>query len=79
MIVSIFFEEGGARNENPLSFYRDLQNYMVWRFVMSMVSSLSGSYKDTRKEFRKVFPAPDHEPAEYADQNRIPLTQHSSG
>ncbi|CAF97373.1 unnamed protein product, partial [Tetraodon nigroviridis] len=33
---------------------RDLQNYMVWRFVMSMVSSLSGSYKDTRKEFRKV-------------------------
>uniref|UniRef100_A0A674NBZ2 Neprilysin n=1 Tax=Takifugu rubripes TaxID=31033 RepID=A0A674NBZ2_TAKRU len=33
---------------------RDLQNYMVWRFVMSMVMSLSGSYRETRKEYRKV-------------------------
>lgn len=54
---SLYFRGGGkgtACNENPLSLHRDLQNYMVWRFVMSMVTSLSGSYKDTRKEFRKV-------------------------
>uniref|UniRef100_A0A8D0D635 Neprilysin n=1 Tax=Sander lucioperca TaxID=283035 RepID=A0A8D0D635_SANLU len=33
---------------------RDLQNYMVWRFVMNMVVGLSRSYRDTRKAFRKA-------------------------
>uniref|UniRef100_A0A665TTQ8 Neprilysin n=1 Tax=Echeneis naucrates TaxID=173247 RepID=A0A665TTQ8_ECHNA len=33
---------------------RDLQNYMVWRFVMNMVVGLSRSYRDTRKPFRKA-------------------------
>uniref|UniRef100_A0A4W5KAM8 Peptidase M13 N-terminal domain-containing protein n=1 Tax=Hucho hucho TaxID=62062 RepID=A0A4W5KAM8_9TELE len=33
---------------------RDLQNYMVWRFVMNMVVGLSKQYRDTRKAFRKV-------------------------
>ncbi|XP_068000978.1 neprilysin [Melanerpes formicivorus] len=33
---------------------RDLQNYMVWRFVMDLVNSLSRSYKDTRNAFRKA-------------------------
>uniref|UniRef100_A0A8C7JMJ2 Neprilysin n=1 Tax=Oncorhynchus kisutch TaxID=8019 RepID=A0A8C7JMJ2_ONCKI len=28
---------------------RDLQNYMVWRFVMNMVVGLSRQYRDTRK------------------------------
>lgn len=55
----IVFRWGRAKGilypcEDPLFLHRDLQNYMVWRFVMSMVTSLSGSYKDTRKEFRKV-------------------------
>lgn len=60
-----------ACNENPLSLHRDLQNYMVWRFVMSMVTSLSGSYKDTRKEFRKVrCPDPDKN-LQSADQQRM--------
>ncbi|NXQ88531.1 NEP protein, partial [Nyctibius grandis] len=33
---------------------RDLQNYMVWRFVMDLVNSLSRTYKDTRNAFRKA-------------------------
>ncbi|OPJ85456.1 neprilysin [Patagioenas fasciata monilis] len=33
---------------------RDLQNYMIWRFVMDLVNSLSRSYKDTRNDFRKA-------------------------
>ncbi|KFO06866.1 Neprilysin [Balearica regulorum gibbericeps] len=33
---------------------RDLQNYMIWRFVMDLVNSLSRSYKDTRNAFRKA-------------------------
>ncbi|NXL74762.1 NEP protein, partial [Leptocoma aspasia] len=33
---------------------RDLQNYMTWRFVMDLVSSLSFDYKDTRNAFRKA-------------------------
>ncbi|KAL0973516.1 hypothetical protein UPYG_G00205140 [Umbra pygmaea] len=33
---------------------RDLQNYMVWRFVMNMVVGLSREYRDTRKAFRKA-------------------------
>lgn len=35
-------------------FFRDLQNYMVWRFAMTMVVGLSRAYRDTRKAFRKV-------------------------
>ncbi|NXH68207.1 NEP protein, partial [Hydrobates tethys] len=33
---------------------RDLQNYMIWRFVMDLVNSLSSNYKDTRNAFRKA-------------------------
>ncbi|KFQ43390.1 PREDICTED: neprilysin [Nestor notabilis] len=33
---------------------RDLQNYMIWRFVMDLVNSLSRNYKDTRNTFRKA-------------------------
>ncbi|KFP05802.1 neprilysin [Calypte anna] len=33
---------------------RDLQNYMMWRFVMDLVNSLSRNYKDTRNAFRKA-------------------------
>ena len=33
---------------------RDLQNYMVWRFVMNVVVDLSAAYRDTKKAFRKV-------------------------
>uniref|UniRef100_A0A8C5CX40 Neprilysin n=1 Tax=Gadus morhua TaxID=8049 RepID=A0A8C5CX40_GADMO len=33
---------------------RDLQNYMVWRFVMNMVVDLSAAYRDTKKAFRKA-------------------------
>uniref|UniRef100_A0A8C9ZJP8 Neprilysin n=1 Tax=Sander lucioperca TaxID=283035 RepID=A0A8C9ZJP8_SANLU len=40
--------------EHPSSPHRDLQNYMVWRFVMNMVVGLSRSYRDTRKAFRKA-------------------------
>lgn len=61
----------------PLSLHRDLQNYMVWRFVMSMVMSLSGSYRETRKEYRKVH-GPDPDMNLSAAQNRIQLTQHAS-
>ncbi|MBN3322052.1 NEP protein, partial [Atractosteus spatula] len=33
---------------------RDIQNYIVWRYIMDLVNSLSRSYKDTRKAFRKA-------------------------
>ncbi|NWR57767.1 NEP protein, partial [Bucorvus abyssinicus] len=33
---------------------RDFQNYMIWRFVMDLVSSLSRNYKDTRNAFLKA-------------------------
>ncbi|XP_070609574.1 neprilysin [Erythrolamprus reginae] len=33
---------------------RELQNYISWRYIMDMVSSLSRDYKDTRNNFRKV-------------------------
>ncbi|XP_006016519.1 neprilysin isoform X1 [Alligator sinensis] len=33
---------------------RDIQNYMVWRFIMDLVNSLSRDYKDTRNAFRKA-------------------------
>uniref|UniRef100_A0A8V0X584 Neprilysin n=1 Tax=Gallus gallus TaxID=9031 RepID=A0A8V0X584_CHICK len=33
---------------------RELQNYMIWRFVMDLVNSLSRNYKDTRNAFRKA-------------------------
>ncbi|NWU96320.1 NEP protein, partial [Upupa epops] len=33
---------------------RDLQNYMIWRFIMDLVNSLSRNYKDTRNAFRKA-------------------------
>ncbi|KAL4647013.1 neprilysin isoform X2 [Arapaima gigas] len=33
---------------------RDIQNYVVWRFVMYLVGGLSKAYRDTRKVFRKA-------------------------
>ncbi|KAI1893881.1 hypothetical protein AGOR_G00128220 [Albula goreensis] len=33
---------------------RDVQNYLVWRYVMNLVVGLSRAYKDTRKAFRKA-------------------------
>ncbi|KAG8136064.1 hypothetical protein E2320_009052 [Naja naja] len=33
---------------------REIQNYISWRYIMDMVSSLSRDYKDTRNNFRKV-------------------------
>ncbi|XP_061073126.1 neprilysin-like isoform X2 [Conger conger] len=33
---------------------RDIQNYLVWRYVMNMVAGLSRAYKDTGKAFRKA-------------------------
>jgi len=33
---------------------RDIQNYLVWRFVMNLVVGLSRQYRETRKAFRKV-------------------------
>ncbi|XP_025952660.2 neprilysin isoform X2 [Dromaius novaehollandiae] len=33
---------------------REIQNYMIWRFVMDLVNSLSRNYKDTRNAFRKA-------------------------
>ncbi|XP_023677515.2 neprilysin isoform X3 [Paramormyrops kingsleyae] len=33
---------------------RDIQNYIVWRYVMNLVAGLSRAYKDTRKAFRKA-------------------------
>ncbi|XDV29344.1 hypothetical protein PO909_032481, partial [Leuciscus waleckii] len=33
---------------------RDMQNYLVWRFVMNLVVGLSRQYRETRKAFRKA-------------------------
>nr|KAF6478122.1 membrane metalloendopeptidase [Molossus molossus] len=33
---------------------RDLQNFMSWRFIMDLVSSLSRTYKESRNAFRKA-------------------------
>ncbi|XP_051839020.1 neprilysin [Antechinus flavipes] len=33
---------------------RDLQNFMSWRLIMDLVSSLSRNYKETRNAFRKA-------------------------
>lgn len=33
---------------------RDIQNYIVWRFVMNLVVGLSRPYRETRKAFRKA-------------------------
>uniref|UniRef100_A0A8D0HJC0 Neprilysin n=1 Tax=Sphenodon punctatus TaxID=8508 RepID=A0A8D0HJC0_SPHPU len=33
---------------------REIQNYMIWRYVMDLVNSLSRNYKDTRSAFRKA-------------------------
>ncbi|MBZ3872460.1 Neprilysin [Sciurus carolinensis] len=33
---------------------RDLQNYMSWRFIMDLVSSLNRTYKESRNAFRKA-------------------------
>nr|XP_032643295.1 neprilysin isoform X2 [Chelonoidis abingdonii] len=33
---------------------RDIQNYMIWRYVMDLVNSLSRNYKDTTNAFRKA-------------------------
>uniref|UniRef100_A0AAY4CNT4 Neprilysin n=1 Tax=Denticeps clupeoides TaxID=299321 RepID=A0AAY4CNT4_9TELE len=33
---------------------KDIHNYMVWRFVMSMVGGLSKAYRDTRKPLQKA-------------------------
>lgn len=82
VVVYVFLwgVEGAACSENshpPIWLHRDLQNYMVWRFVMSMVMSLSGSYRETRKEYRKVR-RPDPDVNLSADQHGIQLTRRSS-
>ncbi|XP_029471165.1 neprilysin isoform X2 [Rhinatrema bivittatum] len=33
---------------------REIQNYLEWRYIMDLVSSLSRPYKDTRNDFRKA-------------------------
>ncbi|KFO94056.1 Neprilysin [Buceros rhinoceros silvestris] len=33
---------------------RDFQNYIIWRFIMDLVNSLSRNYKDTRNAFLKA-------------------------
>uniref|UniRef100_A0A8C1VDP6 Neprilysin n=1 Tax=Cyprinus carpio TaxID=7962 RepID=A0A8C1VDP6_CYPCA len=42
---------------------RDIQNYMVWRFVMNLVVGLSRRYRETRKAFRKAIYGTTAEPA----------------
>uniref|UniRef100_A0A8C2CTD7 Neprilysin n=1 Tax=Cyprinus carpio TaxID=7962 RepID=A0A8C2CTD7_CYPCA len=42
---------------------RDIQNYMVWRFVMNLVVGLSRKYRETRKAFRKAIYGTTAEPA----------------
>uniref|UniRef100_A0A8C9ZU79 Neprilysin n=1 Tax=Sander lucioperca TaxID=283035 RepID=A0A8C9ZU79_SANLU len=53
-IIHVALCEQESFFEHPSSPHRDLQNYMVWRFVMNMVVGLSRSYRDTRKAFRKA-------------------------
>ncbi|NXD82979.1 NEP protein, partial [Halcyon senegalensis] len=54
--VIIYDPEYLIRLKSILNKYtpRDLQNYMIWRFVMDLVNSLSRNYKDTRNAFRKA-------------------------
>ncbi|KAF4101555.1 neprilysin-like isoform X1 [Onychostoma macrolepis] len=42
---------------------RDVQNYMVWRFIMNLVVGLSRTYRETRKAFRKAIYGTTSEPA----------------
>uniref|UniRef100_A0A8C1VRJ9 Neprilysin n=1 Tax=Cyprinus carpio TaxID=7962 RepID=A0A8C1VRJ9_CYPCA len=42
---------------------RDVQNYMVWRFIMNLVVGLSKTYRETRKPFRKAIYGTTSEPA----------------
>uniref|UniRef100_A0A8C1KDT7 Neprilysin n=1 Tax=Cyprinus carpio TaxID=7962 RepID=A0A8C1KDT7_CYPCA len=42
---------------------RDVQNYMVWRFIMNLVVGLSKTYRETRKAFRKAIYGTTSEPA----------------
>uniref|UniRef100_A0A8C1VHQ5 Neprilysin n=1 Tax=Cyprinus carpio TaxID=7962 RepID=A0A8C1VHQ5_CYPCA len=42
---------------------KDIQNYMVWRFVMNLVVGLSRRYRETRKAFRKAIYGTTAEPA----------------
>uniref|UniRef100_A0A8C2G8Q0 Neprilysin n=1 Tax=Cyprinus carpio TaxID=7962 RepID=A0A8C2G8Q0_CYPCA len=41
----------------------DVQNYMVWRFIMNLVVGLSKTYRETRKAFRKAIYGTTSEPA----------------
>ncbi|NXK07566.1 NEP protein, partial [Herpetotheres cachinnans] len=54
--VIVYDPEYLIRLKSVLNKYtpRDLQNYMIWRFVMDLVNSLSRNYKDTRNAFRKA-------------------------
>ncbi|XP_075274554.1 neprilysin isoform X1 [Opisthocomus hoazin] len=54
--VVVYDPEYLIRLKSVLNKYtpRDLQNYMIWRFVMDLVNSLSRNYKDTRNAFRKA-------------------------
>ncbi|NXS54192.1 NEP protein, partial [Brachypteracias leptosomus] len=54
--VIVYDPEYLVKLKSVLSKYtpRDLQNYMIWRFVMDLVNSLSRNYKDTRNAFRKA-------------------------
>ncbi|NXS43158.1 NEP protein, partial [Balaeniceps rex] len=54
--VIVYDPEYLTRLKSILNKYtpRDLQNYMIWRFVMDLVNSLSRNYKDTRNAFRKA-------------------------
>uniref|UniRef100_A0A8C2G839 Neprilysin n=1 Tax=Cyprinus carpio TaxID=7962 RepID=A0A8C2G839_CYPCA len=47
---------------NPL-LAKDVQNYMVWRFIMNLVVGLSKTYRETRKAFRKAIYGTTSEPA----------------
>uniref|UniRef100_A0A8C1KBP3 Neprilysin n=1 Tax=Cyprinus carpio TaxID=7962 RepID=A0A8C1KBP3_CYPCA len=42
---------------------KDVQNYMVWRFIMNLVVGLSKTYRETRKAFRKAIYGTTSEPA----------------
>lgn len=42
---------------------RDIQNYIVWRFIMNLVVGLSRTYRETRKAFRKAIYGTTSEPA----------------
>ncbi|NXI62819.1 NEP protein, partial [Anseranas semipalmata] len=54
--VVVYDPEYLTRLKSILNKYtpRELQNYMIWRFIMDLVNSLSRNYKDTRNAFRKA-------------------------